>query len=209
MFTGIVEEIGTITSVRPGGLSADGSPADTRLTIRAARVLDGSTRLGASIAVDGVCLTVAALHNDGFEVDVMPATLARTTIGTLEPGSRVNLERAVPAMGRLDGHIVQGHVDGTATLIARNPGPRWDALTFRLPASLLRYVVPQGSIAVAGVSLTITHLTDDGFGVALIPTTLAETTLGALASGDSVNVEVDILAKYVERLIAPKEAGEK
>lgn len=195
MFTGIVEEIGHVLAIEHG---TDGR--DAVLTIDAPTITT-DTRHGASIAVDGVCLTVTQ-HTDGrFTADVMPQTLRLTTLGNLGPGSPVNLERAVPAGGRLDGHVVQGHVDGIATLLTRNPGPRWDELTFELPPHLRRYVAPQGSIALAGVSLTVTHVTDTGFGIALIPTTLAATTLGTLTPGDHVNVEVDVLAKYVERML--------
>ncbi len=195
MFTGIVEELGHVVALDHG---TDGR--DAVLTI-AAPTITADTRHGASIAVNGVCLTVTD-HTDGrFTVDVMPQTLRLTTLGTLRPGDPVNLERAVPADGRLDGHVVQGHVDGVATLTHRNPGPRWDELTFDLPRHLHHYVAPQGSIALSGVSLTVTHLTDTGFGVALIPTTLDVTTLGTLRPGDQVNVEVDVLAKYVERML--------
>jgi riboflavin synthase len=195
MFTGIVEELGHVAAIDHG---TDGH--DAVLTIDAPTITT-DTRHGASIAVDGVCLTVTH-HTDGrFTADVMPQTLRLTTLGTLKPGSPVNLERALLAGARLDGHVVQGHVDGTATLTSRNPGPRWDELTFDLPAHLRRYVAPQGSIALAGVSLTVTHVTDTGFGVALIPTTLQLTTLGTLTPGDPVNVEVDVLAKYVERML--------
>ncbi|MFD7026411.1 riboflavin synthase, partial [Promicromonospora sukumoe] len=134
--------------------------------------------------------------------EVMPETLRRTSLGGLVPGAPVNLERALPANGRLGGHVVQGHVDGVATLVRRTPGPRWDDLEFSAPVALTRYVAEKGSVALSGVSLTVTWVSDDGFGVSLIPTTLAATTLGRLAPGDAVNVEVDVLAKYVERLMA-------
>lgn len=193
MFTGIVEEIGTVVALERG-------EGDARLTLRGAVVTDG-TRLGDSIAVDGVCLTVTDLDGETFGVDVMPETLSRSTLGGLAAGAAVNLERAVRADGRLDGHLVQGHVDGTGTLLSRTPGPRWDDLRFALPAGLARYVAEKGSIAVSGVSLTVTGVDDDSFGVSLIPTTLEVTTLGALAPGDPVNLEVDVVAKYVERLL--------
>ncbi len=196
MFTGIVEEIGTVVAVEQG-------EGDARLTLRGAVVTHG-TRLGDSIAVDGVCLTVTDLDGDAFGVDVMPETLRRSTLGGLAPGAAVNLERAVLAGGRLDGHLVQGHVDGAGTLVSRTPGPRWDELLFALPRDLARYVAEKGSIAVSGVSLTVTAVDDTGFGVSLIPTTLAATTLGALAPGDAVNLEVDVIAKYVERLLGAR-----
>jgi len=165
------------------------------------------THLGESIAVDGVCLTVTSSVDGGFGVDVMPESLARTTLGTLEIGSAVNLERAMRADGRLDGHLVQGHVDGTGVLLSRDPGARWDDLVIGLPRSLARYVAEKGSITVSGVSLTVTTVTPDSFGVSLIPTTLAATTLGRLVAGDKVNLEVDVIAKYVERLLGLKADG--
>ncbi|NCT90709.1 riboflavin synthase [Cellulomonas sp. APG4] len=193
MFTGIVEEIGTVLAVERG-------PGDVRLRVRGATVTDG-TRLGDSIAVDGVCLTVTDLAGDAFACDVMPESLDRSSLGGLAPGARVNLERAVRADGRLDGHLVQGHVDGVGVLVRRDPGARWDDLRFTAPPALLRYVAEKGSIAVSGVSLTVTGVDDEGFGVSLIPTTLAATTLGSLTAGDRVNLEVDVIAKYVERLL--------
>ncbi len=195
MFTGIVEEKGSVVAITSG---AEGQ--DAVLTVAGPLVTSDTTH-GASIAVNGVCLTVVT-HEDGwFTADVMPQTLKLTALGTLKPGDPVNLERALPAGGRLDGHVVQGHVDGIATLVSRTPGERWDELLFDLPEHLRRYVAAQGSIAVSGVSLTVTHVTDTGFGVALIPTTLDLTTLGTLQPGDTVNIEVDVLAKYVERML--------
>lgn len=199
MFTGIVEEIGTVVGIE----HRDG---DARLTLRGPLVTSG-TRRGDSIAVEGVCLTVTDLVDGTFAVDVMPETLRRSTLGGLEPGRPVNLERAARADGRLDGHIVQGHVDGVGTLLDRRPGPRWDDMVIGCPADLARYVAEKGSIAVSGVSLTVTHVVDDRFGVSLIPTTLAATTLGQLVVGDRVNLEVDIIAKYVERLLGTGDAG--
>lgn len=196
MFTGIVEEVGTAAGVHLRG-------GDARLELHGPLVTE-SVRLGDSIAVDGVCLTVVDVHDGVFGVDVMPETLARTTLGSLEPGGRVNLERAVRADGRLDGHLVQGHVDGVGTLVERRPGARWDDLRFALPPALVRYVAEKGSIAVSGVSLTVTGVGEDWFGVSLIPTTLAGTTLGALEPGDQVNLEVDVVAKYVERLLGQR-----
>lgn len=214
MFTGIVEEVGTIVSITPGAAPAGGTSgtsgtagtsaggADVRLTVRGPLVTSDAA-LGDSIAVSGVCLTVADLPGDGaFTADVMPESLRRTSLGTLAAGDRVNLERAVRADGRLGGHVVQGHVDGVGTIVSRTPGPRWDDVVVRLPAELAGYVAEKGSITVSGVSLTVTHVGDDRFGVSLIPTTLAATTLGELAPGATVNLEVDVLAKYVERLLA-------
>lgn len=201
MFTGIVEEMGTVVAVERAG-------EDARLRLRGPVVTDG-TAVGSSIAVDGVCLTVTDVADGAFAVDVMPETLRRSTLGGLEVGDPVNLERAVPARGRLDGHIVQGHVDGVGEILARQPGPRWDDVVIGLPPGLARYVAEKGSIAVSGVSLTVTHVAEDRFGVSLIPTTLAVTTLGRLAPGDRVNLEVDVVAKYVERLLdARASAGE-
>ena len=156
---------------------------------------------GASIAVNGICLTVVEHDADSFSVDVMAETLRRTCLGELTPGSPVNLERAVAVGDRLGGHLVQGHVDGTGTILARQPGDRWEVVTISLPGELARYVVEKGSITVDGVSLTIAGLDDASFQVSLIPTTLALTTLGTKQVGEPVNLEVDVLAKYVERLL--------
>lgn len=198
MFTGIVEEIGTVVAVAPGGA---GAQPDVRLTVRGPLVVSDAA-LGDSICVSGVCLTVTDLPGDGtFTADVMPESMRRTSLGDLEVGSPVNLERAVRADGRLGGHVVQGHVDGVGVLRSRTPGPRWDDLVVEVGPELARYVAEKGSVTVSGVSLTVTHVSDDAFGISLIPTTLAATTLGALAPGDRVNIEVDVLAKYVERLL--------
>ena len=197
MFTGIVEEVGVVErlEIRPGG-------ADARLTVRGPLVTT-DTRPGDSVAVSGVCLTVTALGGDGsFVADVMPETLRRTALGDLTEGSPVNLERALAVGGRYGGHVVQGHVDGVGVIVDRRPGPRWDDVEIRLDPALARYVAEKGSIAVSGVSLTVTHVSDDAFGVSLIPTTLSATTLGLLAPGARVNLEVDVLAKYTERLLA-------
>ena len=199
MFTGIVEEVGAVVAVEDLG-------QDVRLTVSGPLVCEG-TRLGDSIAVAGVCLTVTALDGEGaFSADVMPETLRRSALGGLASGSPVNLERALPASGRLDGHLVQGHVDGVGTLVQRVPGARWDDLTFTLPPALARYVAEKGSIAVSGVSLTVTTVGTESFGVSLIPTTLERTTLGRLEPGDPVNLEVDVVAKYVERLLGARVA---
>ncbi|GAB2483826.1 riboflavin synthase [Promicromonospora xylanilytica] len=198
MFTGIIEELGSVVALtRPGGDDA----SDAVLTV-AGPLAASDARPGDSIAVDGVCLTVTSVADGAFVAEVMPETLRRSSLGGLVPGAAVNLERALPADGRLGGHVVQGHVDGVATLVRRTPGPRWDELAFAAPPALTRYVAEKGSVALAGVSLTVTWVSDEGFGVSLIPTTLAATTLGRLAPGDLVNVEVDVLAKYVERLMA-------
>ena len=194
MFTGIVEEIGEVVAVR----STDDVMV---LTVRGPLVASDA-RLGDSIAVNGVCLTVVDLAGDAgvFSVELVPETLKRTGLADVGTGTRVNLERAVAVGGRLGGHIVQGHVDGVSTLLGRRPGPRSDELHFSLAPDPARYVVEKGSITVDGVSLTVAGVRGDSFTVALIPTTLAHTTLGALAAGDTVNIEVDVVAKYVERL---------
>lgn len=205
MFTGLVEEKGVVTAVEPLGDSV-------RLSVRGPVVTADATH-GASISVNGCCLTVKAQEADVFSADVMAESLDKTSLGDLAPGAEVNLERAMAAGGRMGGHVVQGHVDGTGALIDRTPSEHWEVLRFSLPDDLARYLVPKGSITVQGVSLTVVEVTDPRdpapwFSVSLIPTTLADTTLGTLAPGDRVNLEVDVLAKYVERLLAarlPKE----
>lgn len=210
MFTGIVEELGQVLAVQPGADSAV-------LRIRGPLVV-GDARHGASIAVNGVCLTVVDHDGESFTADVMAETLQRSSLGDLVPGSPVNLERAMPADGRFGGHIVQGHVDATTTIVRRRPGDRWETVTFALPPQLARYLVEKGSVTVDGVSLTVAEVQDpppgapsaagtDGstgtFSVGLIPTTLALTTLGRKQVGDQVNLEVDVLAKYLERMLIP------
>ena len=193
MFTGIVEELGHVVSLAHG-------PDSAVVKIRGPLVTADAAP-GASIAVNGICLTVVEHDADSFSVDVMAETLRRTCLGELTPGSPVNLERALAVGDRLGGHIVQGHVDGTGTILARQLGDRWEVVTISLPGELARYVVEKGSITVDGVSLTIAGLDDASFQVSLIPTTLALTTLGTKQVGDLVNLEVDVLAKYVERLL--------
>ncbi|NMB22422.1 MAG: riboflavin synthase [Corynebacterium sp.] len=193
MFTGIVEELGSVSGVENLGDSV-------RLTISAARVLE-DVNLGDSISVNGVCLTVATFEDGHFTADCMQETLDRSSLGSLTVGSPVNLERAMAANGRLGGHIMQGHVDGTTTLLSRESSENWDVLRFALPADLARYVVEKGSIALNGTSLTVSSLGEDWFEVSLIPTTLRETTHGQLQVGDVVNIEVDVIAKYVERMM--------
>jgi riboflavin synthase len=193
MFTGIVEELGEVVAVDVTGDSA-------WLTVRGPHVTRDA-RQGDSIAVSGVCLTVTGRADGAFTADVMRETLDRTTLGALAPGDRVNLERAVPVDGRLGGHLVQGHVDGVGRVLERWPGERWESVRFAVPARLARYVAEKGSVAVDGVSLTVAAVDDAGFTVGLIPTTLEATTLGRAAPGTPVNLEVDVLAKYVERLL--------
>lgn len=194
MFTGIIEELGAVRALEVAGDSAV-------LRIEGPLVVSDAVH-GASIAVNGVCLTVTEHDTTGFSVDVMAETLRRTALGSLAVGDRVNLERALAADGRFGGHVVQGHVDGTALITARTPGERWETVEFTLDPGLSRYVVEKGSITVDGVSLTVTAVSDNGFSVSLIPTTLELTTLGRKGIGDPVNIEVDVLAKYVERLLS-------
>ena len=191
MFTGIIEQVGTISAVEPLGDSV-------RLTIDAPAILDG-VALGDSIAVNGVCLTVAEHTATTFTADCMQETLDRSNLGELRVGSPVNLERAALVNARLDGHIVQGHVDATTTLTSRKSSEHWDVLRFALLPTLARYIVEKGSIAINGTSLTVSALGDDYFEVSLIPITLRDTIFGKLAVGGTVNLEVDVLAKYVER----------
>jgi riboflavin synthase len=198
VFTGIVEELGTITAVTPTGT---GSDVAARLEIAGALVTS-DVATGDSIAVSGVCLTVVDATDGHFTTDVMRETLNRTTLGAATPGTTVNLERAVTLQTRLGGHLVQGHVDGTGRIAAREHTPQWDVVRVETPATLAKYLVEKGSIAVDGVSLTVVEADDEGFTVSLIPTTLQRTTLGVKAVGDEVNLEVDVMAKYAERLLA-------
>ena len=193
MFTGIVEALGSVAETEDRGDAV-------RLTVRGPEVL-GDARPGDSIAVDGCCLTVAELRDDAFTADVMRQTLLLTTLGRRTAGDPVNLERAVTASTRLGGHLMSGHVDATATVLAREPSPHWELVRVSLPAALSRYVVPQGSVAVDGVSLTVVDVGADSFTVSLIPETLARTTLGTRQPGDRVNLETDVIARHVEKLI--------
>jgi len=194
MFTGIVEELGEVAAVE---WRADDS---ARLTVRS-RLATAGAHLGDSIAVNGVCLTIADLYADAFTADVMKQTLDRSALHALVEGAPVNLERPATLQTLLGGHLVQGHVDGTGEVIERHPAAHWDVVRIALPEELNRYVVPQGSIAVDGVSLTVASVDDRSFTVSLVPTTLEATTLGRRQPGDAVNLEVDVLAKYVERLL--------
>lgn len=197
MFTGIVEELGEIVDREDLGDSA-------RLTIRGP-VVTSDARHGDSIAVNGVCLTVVEVLPEGrFTADVMAETLNRSSLAMLTAGGPVNLERAAAVDSRLGGHIVQGHVDGTGEVISRTPSPHWEVVRISLPDKLSRYVVEKGSITVDGVSLTVSAVADDWFEVSLIPTTLSLTTLGRAQPGARVNLEVDVIAKYVEKLLASK-----
>jgi riboflavin synthase len=196
MFTGIVEELGTVEAIEQQGDAL-------RLSIRAATVLD-DVRLGDSISVNGCCLTVAAVADGVWTADVMQETLDKTSLLGAGSGDRVNLERAVTAGTRLGGHIVQGHVDGVGTVVRRTPSEHWEVVEISLPGALSRYLVEKGSITVDGVSLTVVEAGADRFTVSLIPETLARTTLGFRAPGDRVNLEVDVIAKYVERLLGDR-----
>lgn len=192
MFTGIVESVGNVNSVQT---SAD----HARIAITAPEILEGVS-IGDSIAVEGVCLTVVAHDESTFEIEAVSETLARTSLRTWAEGTAVNVERAMRADGRFDGHIVQGHVDGVGTVVELAPEGEGRRLTVRPPVALHRYLVEKGSVTVSGVSLTVASLGSDTFDIALIPHTLAVTTLGGLTPGAPVNLEVDVLAKYVERL---------
>ena len=196
MFTGLVAELGKITAITRGETSSV-------LTVHAPH-LTPELSIGDSIAVNGTCLTATSLTSDSFTADVMVQTLSLTSLGKLEEGSAVNLELAAQMDMRMGGHIVQGHVDGVATVISRTPGEKWEQFVIEVPTDLSRYIVNQGSICVDGVSLTVGEINDANKQVTLwlIPETLAKTNLSLKAAGDIVNIEVDILAKYVERLIS-------
>ncbi|HEX4061708.1 MAG TPA: riboflavin synthase [Streptosporangiaceae bacterium] len=202
MYTGIVEELGEVVGVQR---LADAA----RITVRGPLVTSDAGH-GDSLNINGVCLTVTGTHDGTFTADVMLETLNRSSLGDLRPGSPVNLERPMRLDGRLGGHMVQGHVDGTGTIVSRSPGGNWDVVRIELPPSLARYVVEKGSIGVDGVSLTVSATGEDPpgrsrlawFEVSLIPETLRRTTLGHKQPGDTVNLEVDVIAKYVEKLLA-------
>lgn len=193
MFTGLIAELGTAERLAEGSTSC-------QLTVRAQKILPG-VKIGDSIAVNGVCLTVVHLQGNRFTADVMPETVRRTTLRQLQPGDRVNLEKALRPTDGLDGHIVQGHVEGVGTI--REISPEGNALAYRIetPKELLRYIVEKGSVAIDGISLTVTETDDTGFSVSLIPHTAKMTTLGYKSVGDSVNLETDILARYVEKML--------
>jgi len=195
MFTGIVEELGRVAAIQALPDNA------IRITIAGPTVLSDAN-LGDSICVNGVCLTVAEQNGDQFTADVMSETINRTTIGDLLAGSQVNLERPVTLSTRLGGHLVQGHVDAVGAVSAREHSENWDVVTITPPKDLLKYVVEKGSITLDGTSLTVSEVTDTTFSVSLIPATLEKTTLGIRQIGDRVNLEVDVLAKYVEKLVA-------
>jgi riboflavin synthase len=197
LFTGIVEELGTVEQIEP-------QTDAVRMTVRATTVLE-DTGLGNSIAVNGCCLTVAERTDATWTADVMAETLAKTGLGSLTTGDRVNLERAVTAGTRLGGHLVQGHVDAVGHVVGREPGEHWDVVTISLPRDLAPYLVDKGSITVDGVSLTVVRAGDEDFTVSLIPETLRRTTLGFRSPGDAVNLEVDVIGKYVARQLQLRE----
>lgn len=193
MFTGLVAELGTVQRLARQGNSY-------HLTVGAKKVLE-NLKIGDSVAVNGACLTVVRMDDSGFTADVMPETVRLTNIGSLQPGSRVNLERTLRLCDGLDGHIVSGHVEGLGTISEQRPEGIAVVVTISTPPELLKYIIKKGSIAIDGISLTVTEVTDTSFSVSLIPHTAKETTLGLKKVGDSVNLETDILGKYVERML--------
>lgn len=193
MFTGLVAELGTVQRLARQGSSY-------HLTVGAKKVLD-NLKIGDSVAVNGACLTVVRMDEGGFTADVMPETVRLTNIGSLQPGSKVNLERTLRLCDGLDGHIVSGHVEGLGTISEQRPEGIAVVVTIATPPELLKYIIKKGSIAIDGISLTVTEVTDTSFSVSLIPHTAKETTLGLKKVGDSVNLETDILGKYVERML--------
>ncbi|MEU7907265.1 riboflavin synthase [Actinoplanes sp. NPDC049118] len=200
MFTGIVEELGEVVYLTDAG-------GDSAVIAVRGPVVTSDARHGDSISVNGVCLTVIDNVDGVFTADVMGESLRRSSLGVLKAGGQVNLERAATVGSRLGGHLVQGHVDGVGTVIAREPADEWEVLRFSLPPELARYVVEKGSITVDGVSLTVMEVTADTFSVGLIPTTLKLTVLGAKSVGDPVNLEVDVIAKYVEKMLGDRHVG--
>lgn len=201
MFTGIIEEVGEVVALRREGAVA-------RLAIRAQQVRE-DMRIGDSLATNGVCLTVERIEPAHLGLSMMPETLRRTTLGRLTPGMRVNLERALPVNGRLGGHILAGHVDGIAILLSSSGAGESRVYTFSLPEPLARFIAPRGSIAIDGISLTVVDILPEAFTVSLIRHTLGATTLASLRPGDEVNLEVDLLARYLERLLAARNSSER
>ncbi|MBI4335014.1 MAG: riboflavin synthase [Chloroflexi bacterium] len=195
MFTGLVEEVGTVRAIQRDAL-----------VTQAGRVLEGA-RAGDSIAVNGVCLTVVSIDGTSFKVNIMPETLQRTNLGSLRPGDRVNLERALKVGDRMGGHFVQGHIDATGRLVSYQPLEKAVLVRYRAPAPLMAYIVPQGFIAVDGVSLTVVEVEGNSFAVSLVEITQRTTNLAGRHPGDAVNIEVDILAKYVEKSLQRKQTG--
>jgi riboflavin synthase len=200
MFTGIVEELGQVVELVH-------LPDDAARIVVSGPLVTGTSQIGDSIAVNGVCLTATTVTDGRFSADVMAETLHRTTLGALTPGDSVNLERPMLADGRFGGHIVQGHVDDVGVILARRPSEHWEVVEVGMPAAVARLLVAKGSITVDGVSLTVVSVADEpqpSFTVSLIPATLAATTLGTRAVGEQVNLEVDVVAKYVQRLLGER-----
>ncbi len=201
MFTGIIEEIGRIRSVKKG-------PEWIEMEISASKIMEG-VRLGDSIAVNGTCLTVTRFDENGFAVDVMPETVAKTALKQLSPGSAVNLERAMAAGDRFGGHFVSGHVDGVGTITSRKPFGNAVVFEVETPQDVLKYILPKGSVAIDGISLTVVDLSDKGFSVSIIPHTLKETILQYKKVNDPVNLEADMMAKYIERFLSARFQGQE
>lgn len=201
MFTGIIEEIGTIKSINSTGISS-------QLCISANKILE-DTKIGDSIAVNGVCLTVTSIKSNLFTADVMAETLRRSNLGSLLPQSKVNLERAMPANGRFGGHIVSGHIDGTGTIVETKPEGNAVWIKINCSDNLLKYIIHKGSITIDGISLTVAKVTDSDFSVSIIPHTAANTTLLQKKSGDVVNLENDVVGKYIEKLLSFQKIDEQ
>lgn len=201
MFTGIIEEIGTIKSINSNGISS-------QLCISANKILE-DTKIGDSIAVNGVCLTVTSIKSNSFTADVMAETLRRSNLGSLIPQSKVNLERAMPANGRFGGHIVSGHIDGTGTIVETKPEGNAVWIKINCSDNLLKYIIHKGSITIDGISLTVAKVTDSDFSVSIIPHTAANTTLLQKKSGDVVNLENDVVGKYIEKLLSFQKIDEQ
>ena len=201
MFTGIIEEIGTIKSINSNGISS-------QLCISANKILE-DTKIGDSIAVNGVCLTVTSIKSNLFTADVMAETLRRSNLGSLLPQSKVNLERAMPANGRFGGHIVSGHIDGTGTIAETKPEGNAVWIKINCSSNLLKYIIHKGSITIDGISLTVAKVTDSDFSVSIIPHTAANTTLLQKKSGDVVNLENDVVGKYIEKLLSFQKIDEQ
>lgn len=201
MFTGIIEEIGTIKSINSTGISS-------QLCISANTILE-DTKIGDSIAVNGVCLTVTSIKSNLFTADVMAETLRRSNLGSLIPQSKVNLERAMPANGRFGGHIVSGHIDGTGTIVEKKPEGNAVWIKINCSDNLLKYIIHKGSITIDGISLTVAKVTDSDFSVSIIPHTAANTTLLQKKSGDVVNLENDVVGKYIEKLLSFQKKDEQ
>lgn len=201
MFTGIIEEIGTIKSINSNGISS-------QLCINANKILE-DTKIGDSIAVNGVCLTVTSIKSNLFTADVMAETLRRSNLGSLIPQSKINLERAMPANGRFGGHIVSGHIDGTGTIVETKPEGNAVWIKINCSDNLLKYIIHKGSITIDGISLTVAKVTDSDFSVSIIPHTAANTTLLQKKSGDVVNLENDVVGKYIEKLLSFQKIDEQ